>query len=319
MSSYNSLIPGWAKVAIGAVVGLVFLGIFMAMFHVSVASNEVCVHTRFKKVIGTYGQGWNWTDPFSDAHCYSRLKVTYEASMVDPNESDSKADYVDYAILARTKEGIDVRQPFVVQYHIDPTYVETFYRTQYRSMERIQQQVVNTHVRAVVPQIMSQYDADFLYSGNLKVVSDAMLTELKARTDHQGVIIDYFELKRGRFDEKYEAAIQSKNQVKEDTKKTELQQQQAAAEAERQRIEAEGNAQAARIAAQGDADAAVTRAEGQAQAEKVVLETRAEQISAHPELITWHQIDTIETANVIYLPSDVLPIMPLTDPNANKQ
>lgn len=312
-------LPNWVAWIGYAFAVLIVIVLFKALFIQTVSSNEACVHTRFKKVVGTFDSGFNLKDPFSDAHCYTRLKITYEASLVDPSESDSNADYVDYAILARTKEGIDVRQPFVVQYHIDPAFVETFYKTQYRSMERIQQQVVNTHVRAVVPQIMSTYDAQFLYSGNLKTVSDSMLAELQNRANPQGVIIDYFELKRGRFDEKYEEAIRGANQVIEETRRTNLLQNQATEEAERLRIEAEGKKNATIIAAEADAEAVLIRAQADADAEQLRLEQRASVISQHPELITWQQIETIKSANVIYLPSDVLPIITLPNGDPAKQ
>lgn len=308
-----------AAVAVGAVLLLIIGLIGFSLLSTRVSASEVCVQTRFGKVHKVLTPGLHYSNAITmDTTCYTKRLRTYEVSLVSPSESNSKADYIDWTIGARTKDGIDFNSALSVQYRVGTDDIINSYTNGFRSMDDLNEKVIKYHVRNLVPQVLSKYTAEQLYLGDLNVASDELKELIAAEALKQGVTIENFELKRGDFDDSYEQAIRDKALKREEAKKKELEQEVATAEAERLRIEAEGQAAAARIQAQGEADATVTRANAQADAEAIVLQKRAEQIAAHPELITWQQIETIKSANIVYLPNEVLPIVDITE-GTNKE
>lgn len=312
----RSLVPGPAKVALAAVVVVVALGLFWSLFTERVNATESCVVTDFGREVGAAGPGIHLTRPGRSFHCFTVSRRTMELVAGEPSQSNSRADYVDYAIRARTKDGIDLYSMLTAQYHVDAGAVADLYPL-IRDDEGVKEQIVKARLRAIVPQTLSNYSAEEQYLGNLGRISDDIETKLRAELAAQGVTLDYFELKRGDFDDTYEQAIRDKAAEIERANKKKLEQETARQEAERQRIEAEGNAAKARTEADAAAYRTVTDAEARAKAETAELEARAAAISANPELIEWERIQAISNAGAIYLPSGTLPIaqVPLPTPS----
>lgn len=315
----------WAKLAAVLAVAILIFGIIgYFAFSTKVSANEACIKTKNGAIQGVLDSGRHFINPITTKTvCYTSLRQTYEVSLVDPKDSDSQADYIDYSVKSRSKEGVNFDTAYVIQYHIDRESVLNLYQNGAKSQERVNENIVKFHSRAIVPQTLSNYSAEQLYTGSLLEISAEIFPILQERFSQQGVVLDYFELKRGDFDDTYEQAISDKAIKVEQTAQKKLEQQYASAEAERVRIEAEGQAAQKRIQAQADADAAkiaadaeayaiTTRAQAQADAETVVLEQRAAVVNANPVLVEWHRIDTIMSANVIYLPDDILPILPMS-------
>ena len=166
---------------------------------------------------------------------------------------------------------------------------------------------VKDMIRAEIPAVISTYSADEMYLGNLDTLSVEVANRIGPSLKTLGVELVYFKLKKGDFEDYYEQAIANKALQIEQAEQTELAQHTAEEEAERLRIQAEGEAAAVRIKAEGQADATVTQATADAKA----LELRATAINDNPALLEWERIQAIRDAGAIYLPSDVLPILPV--------
>jgi regulator of protease activity HflC (stomatin/prohibitin superfamily) len=310
-------VPSGAKILGGALVAAILLSIIgFFVFTTRVSAGQGCLLVSFGKIQEPIGPGLHFRVPGKDdKKCFSTRKQTYELVSGDPKSSDSRADYKDWAIAGKTAEGIDFWVMLTVQYHIPVENVATIYQGVGKTDERVQEQVVKFHTRAIVPQVLNTYAADQLYIGDLTPISAQIFAELAPRFAAQGVVLDYFELKRGDFDDSYEAAIRNKAQITEQVKQKEVEQRLATEEAERVRIEREGAANAAaaesRIAQEQANANTVTAAQAEAQAIAVVGQAYEE----NPSALERERIAATANANVVYLPSEgVLPILGIEDP-----
>ena len=303
---------GAKAIAAGVILVVVLLlaGILWAMTTTRVAAGEVCVQTRFGKIEGVLNPGLHYSNAITmNTTCYSKRLKIYEVSLSEDAPTTSKADYKDFPIGARSIDAVDMSVALSVQYHVDTEKIVNSYEQGFRSMDELNEKIVKYHVRTIVPQVLAKYTAEQLYVGDLVTASTEIKTMLQERTIGQGVYVDNFELKRPSFNQEFTDQMKQRAINAERAKAKQAEQQIATQEAERIRIEAEGQAEQARIQAQGRADAVVTEAKAQAMAETAVLEARAQLIAQYPELITWEHVRTIQTANVVYLPSDVLPLL----------
>lgn len=318
----------------GIVLALIVSIIGFFVLTTRVDAGYICVQTHYGKVTQVLHPGLHYQNPFtSKSTCYSTRLTIYEVSLTSPKDTESKADYPDYPIKSRTSDGIDFDAALSVQYRIDPDTIVNSYQTGFKDMDAVNEKIIKYYTRTIVPQALSNYSADTLYLQDLTTISDAVEAKVDEAVKGKGVIITSFELKRGNFADSYEKAIQSKAVVVEQTKQKILEQDLAKQEAERKRVEAEGSAAAVRITAQGNADATYTqaqadansslvKAQAQADGEKAILANRAQVINENPSLITWHQIDLLQSANAIYLPDNVLPLLSLpgtTAPDTTKK
>jgi len=259
------------------------------------------------------GPGWHLMMPDKALKCFTIRRKTMELVAGEPSQSNSKADYVDYAIKARTKDGIDLYSMLTMQYHVEPQCAGTLYPL-ILDDEGVKEQIVKARVRSVVPQVLSTHGALEQYQGNITGISDEIEGMLNEQLKNQCVTLDLFELKRGDFDDKYEEAIRARAQEVEAAEKKRLEGETAKQEAERQRIAAEGNAQERRLNADAQAYETTTKAEADAQAETARLEARAKAIQENPSLVEWERIQAVRDAGAIYLPDTALPIYQVPAP-----
>lgn len=286
-------------VAVALLVGLVLVFVTER-----VDATESCVITSFGREVGTAGPGLHFATPDKEFNCYTIRQRTMELVEGDPIRSNSRADYVDWAIKARTVDGIDIWSMLTLQYHIADDAPEKLYPT-YPNDEAVKEQLVKSRLRSIVPQTLSLTGAEHQYLGNIGPISDDIEKQLKASLEPFGIAVDYFELKRSDFDDRYEEAIRARAVEVESAKLKELAQVTAKNEAERLRIETEGKTAAQKQ--QADTDRYV--AQQSTDAATYDLEQRAAALAENPELIQWEQTQAIRDANAIYLPSGVLPIL----------
>lgn len=295
---------GFAAIGIFA---LIIVAIVFVFFTEQVDATEQCAVTVWGVRTGEVGPGFHFTGPGTDYHCYTVRQITMELVAGDPAASNSKADYVDWAIKARTNDGIDEYAMLTLQYHVDRTAPINLY-PQYPNDEAVKEQIVKSRLRSIVPQVLSLSTADVQYQGSLGPISDNIQNQLSTELKKFGITVDYFELKRSDFDDTYETHIRDRAGEVEAAKKKVLEQQTATNEAERQRIQAVGDEAAAHISADKDAYVKRTNADAESYSQSVLLESRAKMIAAHPELIEWERIQAINNAGAIYLPDTALPI-----------
>lgn len=299
-----------AKIGIGVAIVAVLVGLALAFLTERVDATESCVVTSFGKEVGKAGPGLHVSMPDKQFNCYTVRQLTMELVEGNPADSNSKADYVDWAIKARTKDGIDIWSMLTLQYHIADDAPATLYPT-YPNDEAVKEQLVKSRLRSVVPQTLSLSGAESQYLGNIGPLSDDIEVKLKESLAPFGIIVDYFELKRSDFDDRYEEAIKTRAAEVEAAKKKELEQVTALNEAERLRIEVEGQTAAARQ--QADTEKYVAQQE--TDAVTYDLNERAKALSENPELIEWEKTQAIRDAGAIYLPSGVLPITTIPAPS----
>jgi regulator of protease activity HflC (stomatin/prohibitin superfamily) len=151
------------------------------------------------------------------------------------------------------------------------------------------------HVR----NILKQYPASDLYSGNVEHAQQAIAERLASDFEKEGLELVFFGLRSIQFTEAYRNAVEQKQIEKENivtkenlAKQAEFEKQrtitQAEGEAERQKLErigmAEGDAEAIRVQAIADAEATRVRALAQSEANRLIAESLDENV------INWQAI-----------------------------
>ncbi len=268
---------GCAGLAI-LVVGLLFLFLFATA---RVDAGEACAVTRFGDVIREEGPGLHFRVPGVDRyHCFRTATTFYE--VLDDPGGGSRADFVDTPIDGVTRDGQPVGVTLNLRYRIPADRVGEIYATIGKTMDQVNERVVKFHTRALTRQQVQKFGATELYSGDLDVVSQRIGELVRPRLLEAGINLEFFELKRPRFNPAYEEAIEAQQIAREqiETRANEA----AAAEQEALRVAnlAEGDAEAERIRAAGEAEAIALR--GQA-------------VRANPEIISLNYIEALRTIN----------------------
>ena len=261
------------------------LGLLLVLFLSSTArvdAGESCAVTRFSAVVREVGPGLHFKLPgIEDFHCFSSRTVFYEVLETDSG-GNSNADFLDVPVDGVTLDGQPLTITFNLRYRIPPDQVGEIYSNIGRTMEQVNENVVKFHSRSITRQQAQKFSATDLYSGALDEVSAAVREQLIPRFADSFVQLEYYEVKRPRFQQAYEDAIES---------------QQIA----REQIETRGNEalaaeqEALRVAnlAQGDANAELIRAEGEAAA----ISLRGQAVRDNPEIISLNYIEALKTIN----------------------
>ena len=266
-----------------------------------VDAGEACAVTRFGKVVDEAGPGIHLRLPLVDRYrCFRTAATFYE---VLEEEFNSEADFADGGLDGVTKDGQPVTMTFNLRYHVPEANVGEVYATIGKTMNDVNARVVKFHSRAVIRQLTQQYTAAQLYSGDLAGIGTAMGQTLAPRFIESGIVLDYFELKRPRFQPAYEQAIESKQIALENVTVRQYEAQAAVEEANREKNLAQGAADAERI-----------RAEGEAQA----IALRGKAVRENPEIISLNYIEALKTINWAILDGEsVTPFLTLTPPTGD--
>ena len=298
--------PFWTVAALGLVI-LVLLTIGYVLFTTRVDAGYACSITRNGKQVGNAQPGLHYTTPWPRPvkyHCFHTRVQTAQYT-----DGKSEATYVLDPFSTHSNDG----QPFTVgakiQYRIEPSYVGTIYTQGARNDKAVWNLLVRSQVDAILPQTLTTYSAQQLYTDPLSPISDQVKADINANLAQYGIILTSVVIDRPNVNDQYEAAIEQAGLQQAEAQAKIAQQEVAKQEAERQRIEAEGNAQASIIAQNAVNTNTISAGQAQAQA----LQAQAEIYDQSPGLLDHERIQAIGQANVIYLPSDsVLPILNLT-------
>ena len=283
-----------------AVLAVVLLVVFLGGT-ARVDAGEACAVTRFGDVIREEGPGLHFRIPGVDRYNCFRTATTFYEVLDDPG-GGSRADFVDSPIDGVTSDGQPVAVTLSLRYRIPLDQVAEIYATIGKTMDQVNERVVKFHARSITRQQVQKFGATQLYSGDLDVVSRQIGDLVRPRLEEAGVMLEYFELKRPRFNPAYEEAIEAQQIAREqiETRANEA----AAAEQEALRVAnlAEGDAQAERIRAAGEAEA---------------IRLRGEAVRLNPEIISLNYIDALRTINWAILDgSSVTPFLNLQPPGA---
>jgi len=262
---------------------------------------EACAVVRFGKVVDQAGPGLHFKVPFADRYRCFRTAATFYEVLED--SFGSNADYTDSILDGVTRDGQPLGLTFSVRYHVPRENVGTVYSTIGRTMDQVNERVVKFHTRSIVRQLIQGYTAGELYSGDLSVVSQTISAALIPRFVESGVALEYFEIKRPRFQTIYEEAIEAKQIAREEIETKANQALAAEQDALRAANIAKGEADAERIRGQGEADA---------------INLRGQAIRANPEVISLNYIEALKTINWAILDgSNVAPLLSIPTPSSS--
>lgn len=287
---------GKATGVIGIFLVLILLvgGITAAASFKSVEAGEACVQKKWGEVSGTMSSGAHMVNPIGRGiACYTTQQIVYETI---EGENNSKADYVDTALTAVTRDGQEVTLTYTLRYSLPEENLEFIHKTIGPNVNVVNERVVKYHSRTVVTQVANRHTASELYLGGLDVVSEEVFTELSPLFEKSGVKLESFEIKRPGFSEEYTNAIEKKQLKKEEAEAAMNEQEVARQQAETKRINAQAAADVQLIEAEGRANA--IREEGAAYQE-------------FPEVLDVRTIEMLSTVELIVLPSDSMPILDL--------
>ncbi len=247
-----------------------------------VDAGEACAVTRFRAVDREVGPGLHFKIPGADDfHCYSTRTTFYEV-LEDDGGSNSNADFRDTPVDGVTRDGQPLTITFNIRYRIPPENVGEVYSAIGRTMPQVNENVVKFHARTITRQQVQQFTATDLYSGQLETVSERVRELIEPRFAESFVELEYYELKRPRFQEAYEQAIEAQQIAREQIETR-----------ENEAVAAEQEARRVANLAQGDAEAEQIRAAGEATA----IALRGEAVRNNPEIISLNYIDALKTIN----------------------
>ena len=269
---------------IGALIALLFVA--YSGFTARVDAGEACAVTRFGDITRVAGPGLQLKLPVVEQyHCYRTAATFFE---VLDEQDRSEADFTSGPLDGVTRDGQPVTLTFNLRYLIPRERVTEIYSQIGRTDTDVNERVVKFHSRSIVRQFIQRYSSAELYSGDLAAVSQLMQDDLSPLFAESYVTLQYFEIKRPRFNQTYEDAI-SQKQIARERIET------AANEAEA----AEQDAIRAANIAQGESNAQRIRAEGEAEA----IRLRGQAVQDNPEIIQLNYIDALRTINWAILDS----------------
>jgi len=284
--------------AAGVIIALFIVTVLFFMATARVDAAEACAVTRFGAVVREEGPGLHLKIPFAERFsCFRTATTFYE--VVD-DQSRSGADFLDTPVDGVTRDGQPLTITFNVRYRIPPDRVGEIYSTVGKTMTEVNERAVKFHARSISRQQVQKFTATELYSGELDLFSEQVGNLLRPRFDASGVMLEYFEMKRPRFQPSYEEAIEAQQVAREqiETRANEA----AAAEQEALRV--------ANLA-RGESEAQQIRAGGEATA----IALRGQAVRQNPEIISLNYIEALKTINWAILDgASVTPFLNLEAP-----
>ncbi|MEA2598189.1 MAG: prohibitin 2 [Thermomicrobiales bacterium] len=292
-------LPSAGKGCLALLVAFVLVLILVGGLTEQVDAAEACAVTRFGKIVGEAGPGLHFKAPIVERyHCFRTAATFYE---VLEDEFRSDADYTDGVLDGVTRDGQPLTLTVSVRYRVPRDNVGEIYESVARTMDQVNEKVIKFHTRAIVRQVSQRYTAAEIYSGDLAAISRAIETELAPRFLESGVVLEYFEIKRPRFQPQYEQAIEAKQIAKEEIETKANQAKAAEQDALRSANLAQGEADAERIRAQGESDA---------------IALRGKAVRENPEVISLNYLETLKTVNWAILDSsNFTPFLTIPTPN----
>jgi regulator of protease activity HflC (stomatin/prohibitin superfamily) len=282
------------SVVIGVIVFVLVFALQASMASVvQVEAGTVAVVKQFGKVITVFHPGLNFKFPFiQETVVYRTQEIIYETSATPEG---SNADYPDYEVDTATLDGQQILARFTVRFRIDGNRASNILINLGTEHEMVEK-VVRANARVRVRNLLKNYTAADLYSGNVAAAEEVIKKALSDDYGTEGIELVFFGLRSIEFTEDYKNAVEEKQIEAERIATRENQAKQAEfekkstitvaeAEAERQRLErigiAQGEAESIKLKAEADAAATLLKAQAQAEANRLIA------ASLTPEVITW--------------------------------
>jgi len=293
-ANYRSAVTAGLVVAAAIFVIAAMMGSFT-----QVEAGSVAVVKQFGRVVGVFQPGLNWKLPFiQETVRYRTQEILYETSE-DPAKSN--ADYRDLEVDTATSDGQQILARYTVRFRIDGNKAADIVNN-LGTEEEVVEKVVKANSRVHARNILKQFPASDLYSGNVERAQEEISLRLADDFRKEGLELIFFGLRSIQFTEAYRNAVEQKQIEKENiatkenlAKQAEFEKQrtvtQAQAEAERQRLErigvAQGEAESIRLRALADAEAIRVKAEAQADANTRIAQSLDQNVISWQAIQNW--------------------------------
>jgi prohibitin 2 len=197
----------------------------------------------------------------------------------------------DDAIVARTRDGQEVRIDVTVFFNVNPEQVNQLHQ---RWQATYLEQFVRPTVRNLVRNEVSRYPAEEIYGISRAQMEGEAEETIREAFAREGLILTGFLVRSLNFREEFADAIERKEIEAQELARAET-------EAQRVQTQARGQAEAAIERARGDAEANILRAQAQAEALSLI----SSQIAANPALIQYEYIQRLaDNVTLALIPSN---------------
>lgn len=223
--------------------------VVMAFFSsiATIDAGTVGVVKRFGRVTGqVLDPGFHLIVPFIDrVLIYNTKDIIYETTPVE-KQAASKADYVDYPVDTTTEDGQQVNISYSIRFRVKRSEAPRIAQ-ELGDEAAVVEKVVKFHSRVLCRQIPRGYKASELYTGDVTVVQDEIVQQIRPLFEAKGLELDSLGIREITFSADYVDAIEQKQIENEKVTTEQYRAEQAKYRKEATITEAEGEAEAIRI------------------------------------------------------------------------
>ncbi len=227
------------------VVLVVIMGFFGST--TTIDAGTVGVVKRLGRVTGqVLDPGFHVILPFIDrVVIYNTKDIIYETTPVD-KQAASKANYIDYPVDTTTEDGQQVNICYSIRFRVKRSEAPRIAQ-ELGDEAAVVEKVVKFHSRVLCRQIPRKYKASELYTGDITVVQDEILQQMRPLFEAKGLVLDSLGIREITFSSDYIDAIEQKQIEKEQVITEQYRAEQAKYRKEATITEAEGEAESIRI------------------------------------------------------------------------
>ncbi|KKR05828.1 MAG: Band 7 protein [candidate division WS6 bacterium GW2011_GWF2_39_15] len=206
-----------AKLIIVAGTGIALALILFASTFYTVRYGTIAVVTRFGEIVGgSVKPGLHIKVPFVDqVLVYRTQKIIYETLSTEAySNSQSEADYQDYAVDTTTKDGQQISVRYTVRFSVNPNKVKEI-AEKLGTEQEVVEKIVKTDSRIWARNMPRSYSAIDLYTGNIQEVSEKISEKLAPLFEENGITLDEFGIRSINFQDEYVTTVEQKQIEKE--------------------------------------------------------------------------------------------------------
>lgn len=286
---------------------VIAIAVVLLLFSVRVIPQEkACVWVRLGKIVGAANPGLQIVPPFiTGTDCYSQQVTLYQTG----EEENKAADYWDYPVEVKTKDGQTAFVSFNLTYHVEPANAVSIRTSVANNADNLKERVIAAYARSIPRNVAANYTATELYTTRRVDYENEVEATMRTSLLQEYVSLNDFMLRDVNFSPEYELAIEQQ-QINQELIETEA----FKVEQERQK------ALQAVERAKGEAAAAIETAKGQAESARIMADAEAYSINmkgaainANPSILELLFIEALKTANWMMVPwSDMQGWLPIT-------
>lgn len=319
-SSQGRKIQGGIGLAIfGLVIALAFQLISQGVVVVQPTQRAVVFRTLSGELTTPRGPGTHIIIPvFEETILYP---VNVETFTMSSGTEGGEAIGED-AIVARTRDGQEVRLDITVNYRVNDSAEEIneLHRKWYNNQTgrpNYRDGFIRPTVRSLARDATSVYTAAGIYGEQRAALTELLNDSIAERFLEEGLILEDLLLRNVTFSQQFTNAIEQAQVAEQDARRAEIRVREVEQEAQQAIARAEGERLSAVERARGDAEAIIIRAQAEAEALRLV----SEQIAANPALIQYQYVQNLsDNINIALVPSNspfLFDFDSLADPNAD--